>query len=100
MQHIRDLALMKILNKYFKSGSIYKYSDKPAVCLTIFNFSDLTNILIPIFEQYPIKGEKKLDFLDWLKIATLTEEGSHLTAEGLDFIRKIKEGMNTSRFKE
>jgi hypothetical protein len=45
-QHERDLNLMKYLAKYLGSGKVYKYSEKPAVVLTIFQFSDITNIII------------------------------------------------------
>jgi len=40
---------MKYLAKYLGSGKVYTYSEKPAVVLTIFKFSDITNIIIPFF---------------------------------------------------
>ena len=76
------------------------------VVLTIFNFSEITDIIIPFFEKYSKKknilfflrlGVKQLDYLDWCKIAKLINEGSHLTLEGLNLIRAIKSGMNTGR---
>lgn len=65
--------------------------------LTIFNFSDIINIIIPFFEQNPILGIKQLDFLDWCRVAKLMTEGLHLTVEGLELIREIKSGMNRGR---
>ena len=50
-QHERDLSLMKVLVDYLGSGKIYKYSGKPAVVLTIFNFSDINNLIIPFFKS-------------------------------------------------
>jgi hypothetical protein len=38
-----------------------------------------------------------LDFIEWSKIANLMDKGSHLTVEGLNEIRKIRAGMNSSR---
>jgi len=96
-QHERDLNLMKYLVKYLGSGKIYKYSGKPAVVLTIFNFSDITNIIIPFFDKNPLLGVKLFDYIDWCKIAKLMNEGSHLTIDGLNLIREIKYGMNTGR---
>lgn len=96
-QHERDIKLMEKIIKYLGSGKIYKYPKNPAVNLTIVNFSDITNTIIPFFEQNPLLGVKLLDFLDWCKIAKLMIDGSHLTLEGLDLIRKIKSGMNTGR---
>jgi hypothetical protein len=96
-QHERDLKLMECLIKYLGSGKIYKYTGKPAVVLTVFKFSDITNIIIPFFGQYPLLGVKLFDYLDWCKIAKLMNKGSHLTLEGLNLIRDIKSGMNTGR---
>jgi hypothetical protein len=53
--------------------------------------------LIPFFDQYPLHGAKRLDYLDFCKVANLMEGKLHLTEEGLDQIRKIKDGMNTGR---
>ena len=97
-QHERDIKLMECLIKYLGSGKLYKYpGGKPAVVLTIFNFSDITNIIIPYFKQNSLLGIKLLDFLDWCKIANIIQDGSHLTVEGLDLIKQIKSGMNTGR---
>ena len=48
-QHERDRKLMECLINYFGSGKLYKYPGKPAVVLMIFNFTDITNIIIPSF---------------------------------------------------
>ena len=96
-QHERDIILMESLIKYLGSGKIYKYPGKPAIVLTVFNISDITNNIIPFFEKYPLLGVKLLDYLYWCKAAKLINEGSHLTLEGLRLIREIKSGMNTGR---
>jgi hypothetical protein len=49
-QHERDIKLMECISKYLGSGKIYKYPGKSAVVLTIFNFSDITNKIIPFFD--------------------------------------------------
>ena len=46
------------------SGKLYKYPDKPAVVLTVFKFSDVTNKIIPFFDKYSILGVKQLDYID------------------------------------
>ena len=50
-----------------------------------------------MFEQNPIQGVKQLDFLDFSEVAKLMSEGKHLTPEGLELIRAIKNKMNTQR---
>ena len=59
--------------------------------------SDITEKIIPFFNQYPLRGSKALDFKDFVKVAELMKNKAHLTAEGLDQIRKIKAGMNRKK---
>jgi hypothetical protein len=96
-QHSRDIRLMEKLVEYFGSGKIYNYGGKSAVSFTIVDFSDITNIIIPFFNKYPIIGIKLHDYLDWCKIHSLMVNRSHLTMEGINSIREIKLGMNTGR---
>lgn len=60
-------------------------------------FSDITRVIIPFFEEYPILGSKSKDFKDLRKIATLMTSKAHLTEEGIDEISKIKSSMNSYR---
>lgn len=96
-QHIRDIKLMESIIKYLGSGYLYKYPRKEAVSVVIFNNSDIIKLIIPFFEENPLLGIKLLDFQDWCQIAKLIDNGSHLTLEGFNLIRKIKSGMNKSR---
>ena len=96
-QDSRDLILMQKIVEYLGSGRIYKYAGKSAISLTIVDFKDITNILVPFFNENPIIGIKLHDYLDWCKIHSLMLNRSHLTVEGINSIRKIKSGMNTGR---
>ena len=97
-QHSRDIRLMEKIVEYFQAGKIYKYSGgKSAVSLSIVDFSDITNKIVPFFNPNPIIGVKLYDYLDWCKIHSLMVNRSHLTVEGINSIREIKSGMNTGR---
>lgn len=96
-QHSRDIRLMKKIVEYFGSEKIYKYSGKSAVSLSIVDFADITNIIVPLFNQIPIIGIKLYDFTDWCKIHNLMINRSHLTVEGIISIKDIKSGMNRGR---
>lgn len=96
-QHSRDLMLMEKIVEYFGAGKVYKYGGKSAVSLTIVDFTDITNKIVPFFYQYSIIGIKLYDYLDWCKIHSLMVNRSHLTVEGINSIRDIKSGMNTGR---
>jgi hypothetical protein len=60
-------------------------------------FSDMTDKIIPFFVENPIEGVKSKDFEYFCKVAELMQNKAHLTASGLDQIRKIKAGMNRGR---
>ena len=96
-QHSRDFILMQKIVEYWGSGKIYKYAGKSAVSLTIVNFKDITDIIIPFLNENPILGVKLYDYLDWCKIHSLMINRSHLTVQGIDSIRIIKSGMNRGR---
>ncbi len=96
-QHSRDQRLMDKIVEYFGSGKIYKYAGKSAISLTIVDFTDISNIIIPFFNTNPLIGIKLYDYLDWCKIHSLMFNRYHLTVEGINSIRKIKSGMNTGR---
>lgn len=81
---------MEYLVKYLGSGKIYNYLDKPAVSLEIYNFSDITNLIIPFFDKNPLLGVKLLDYRVWCKIAKLMIEGAHLKLEGGFSRNKLK----------
>lgn len=95
-QHIRDKELLTLIINYLKAGIINIHSENILV-LKITKFDDITNNIIPLLEQNPIQGVKYLDFLDFCKVAKLMDEKKHLTPEGLDIIKRIKNKMNTKR---
>nr|YP_010424038.1 hypothetical protein NQV51_mgp17 [Aspergillus sclerotioniger]USH57637.1 hypothetical protein [Aspergillus sclerotioniger] len=96
-QHSRDTILMQKIVDYLGSGRIYKYGGKSAVSLSIVNFKDITEILIPLLNENPILGIKLYDYYDWCKIHSLMVNRKHLTVEGINSIRNIKSGMNRGR---
>jgi len=55
---------MQKIVEYIGSGKIYKYGGKYAVSLSIVDFNDITNIIIPFFNKNPIMGIKLYDYLD------------------------------------
>jgi hypothetical protein len=63
-QHIRDIKLMESIMLLLGSGSIYKYPKQSAINITIINSSDISNKIIPFFNEYPIMGVKLYDYLD------------------------------------
>jgi hypothetical protein len=96
-QHERDIQLMLLIIKYLGVGRLEKHSKRPIVNLVIGNFSELSKIIIPFFDKYPILGIKYLDYKDWCKIANLITLDLHQTKEGFEEIQQIESGMNRGR---
>jgi hypothetical protein len=94
-QHVRDEQLMNSLTEYLNCGNLHK--KREVFEYQVSKFADLTDRIIPFFNKYPILGQKSKDFEDFSKVADLMETKVHLTTEGVNEIRKIKDNMNTGR---
>ena len=94
-QHSRDEKLMRSLIEYFDCGNIIQRGE--AFDFRVTKLSDIENKIIPFFKKFQIYGVKALEFADWCKVAEIMKQKKHLTAEGLEQIRKIKTGMNKGR---
>jgi hypothetical protein len=75
-------------------GVISINSEKSTVLFSINKFQDLIEILIPIFDAYPLQTTKVLDFIDF-KTAILMAQDSK--KENSFNILRIKSNMNLKR---
>lgn len=96
-QHVRDRQMLTLLETYFGCGKYYLSKDHRHGDYLVSDVSALANNIIPFFSQYKIVGIKEKDYLCWSKTINLIIAKKHLTPEGLDQIRKIRENMNTKR---
>lgn len=94
-QHIRDNLLINSLIEFFGCGKVYKRNN--AVDFRVTKITDVTDIIIPFLNLYKIIGIKNQDYLDWCTVAELVKNKEHLTYEGLNKIKIIKDKMNTKR---
>ena len=96
-QHIRDEELIKSLVTYFQCGQYQIATHKKWGSYICTKFSDNFYKILPFFSQYPIRGSKNKDFLDWVKVAEIMQYKGHLTQKGVSNILEIKKGMNKGR---
>lgn len=93
-QNLRDeLLLRALINQLGCGGYSYDSINNTGV-YSVSRFTDILNIIIPLFIEYEISGVKALDFQDWCKIAEIIKVGGHLTPQGSSKIFEIKSGMN------
>lgn len=82
------------LNTLFQSGFISLRPDTThQFRFTINSFKAIPSI-ISYFSNYPLKTNKNINYLLWVKIFNLIENKEHLTIEGLKKIRIIKKEIN------
>lgn len=94
-QHARDEELMRAIANYFNAGSVSL--NRNTFVFRVVNFSELTEIILPLFINHPIQGVKCFDYLDFLKAVEIIKDKKHLTLEGLEQIQNLKDGMNSRR---
>lgn len=95
-QHERDKDLLTLIILSLNCGSLINNGEYVKV-LAVWKFNDIFDIIIPFYAKYALQGDKKLNYLDFIKAANLIKNKAHLTQKGLDQILDIKEGMNKGR---
>lgn len=94
-QHTRDRALLYLIASYFDCGKIELSRNVENFCVS--SYKEVVNIIIPFFNKYPLLGSKNLEFEDFCKVAELMKNKAHLTTEGIEKIKEIKNKMNSLR---
>jgi hypothetical protein len=101
-QHVRNIQVLQSLKSYFNTGVVRAESsrkDETGRQYRVRNTSHLRTTIIPFFEKHPLKTTKRIDFVKFRYILTLMERGVHLTPEGIDKIRKIRDTMNSKKLR-
>jgi hypothetical protein len=77
-------------------GSIYKQGED-SIHYQVSSLLDLTNVIIPHFEKYPLITYKRADFILFKQAVDLINRGEHLTmlAQGLRKLIGIKVSINS-----
>lgn len=98
--HIKDLILLRELHLFFGVGSINVDEAKNMAHYRVASLRDITNIIIPHFDKYPLITQKKADFLLFKQGANLLNLKAHREIEGLREIISLKASMNRQRQSE
>ena len=94
-----DREILERVQKTLECGNIYylnyeRYKKwKPHVKYKVSNLKDITQKVIPFFNQYPLQAKKKKSFELFSQVANLMLRKRHLTPEGILEIRNFKDRM-------
>lgn len=94
-QHSRDEQLIRSLVDYLECGKVYVSGT--VVDYIVTKLTDITDKIVPLFQENYIQGVKYLDFLAFVSVVELMNNKIHLTEKGLNQIKVIKAGMNKGR---
>jgi len=96
VQHQRDLDLLYELRSTMNCGVVRRnHGDR--FCWRVRNLKNLTELIIPFFDKYPLKSKKSLEFIRFRKVVMMMQEGRHLSKEGFAEIAKIASEMNRAQ---
>ena len=95
-QHKRNLRILQRIHQYFGVGAIrfskrdqnYKYEVR--------SIDDLTKVIIPHFDRFPLQTTKRKDFEKFKTICRLVKSKHHLSPQYLKEIIDLAYSMNES----
>ena len=93
VQHERDVQVLHGLKAHFGCGVVRRnHGDRMAY--RVRKLYHLLERVLPFFLEHPLKTKKRVDFQKFRRVCLMMEKGAHLTAEGLDEIRRVAQQMN------
>ena len=96
VQHERDVQVLHALKKHFGCG-VVRSNHGDRMAYRVRGREHLLERIIPFFEKHKLKTGKRVDFQKFRKVLHLMDRGEHLTAEGVEEIRRIATQMNRGR---
>lgn len=85
---------MERIQAFFGVGIVTLRKTRNAAVYTVQSFNDLTDIIIPHFEKYPLISKKQADFLLFKSIVSLLNRKEQSTLEGVQKIVNYRASMN------
>ena len=92
--HKREIPLLISIQKFFGAGSINQDLNRNTARFYISKKSDLIVKVLPHFDAYKLEGDKFKNYLIFREIVLLLKTKAHLTKEGFNKIKLLKEGLN------
>jgi len=86
--------LLLEIKTFFKNvGNIY-ITNNNVINYQVRSINEITNIIIPHFDKYPLISQKQNDFIIFRNIVRLIKNNEHLNDEGLKKIVNFKASLN------
>lgn len=93
--HEKDRDLILIIQEYFGGiGYISNPNNNLTVEFRVSTIKDLTKVIVPHFDNYPLLTKKYLDYLSFKNIINLMLKKEHSGLQGIQKIVNNKASMN------
>lgn len=95
--HNKDYSLLEQIKNYFQVGTLQIKNNKTSPSTVIYSvqsLKDITNKIIPHFDNYPLLTQKQADYLLFKEVINLMNQGKHLNLDGLKEILTYRASMN------
>jgi hypothetical protein len=93
--HIKDKDLLLQIKSFFGgAGTIVTNYNYNFIVYKISSLNDITKLIIPHFDKYPLLTQKYSDFIIFKNIIKLIYKGEHLDKEGIIKIVNLKASLN------
>ncbi len=96
VQHQKDIQILHALKAYFGCG-VVRTNHGDRMAYRVRGIEHLSAHIIPFFEKHSLKTKKRIDFINFRKVLLKMHNGDHLTSEGIEEIRHLKEQMNRGK---
>ncbi len=99
VQGERSLDALQLLERFFNCGQVGRHvrqdNHHEKLCrFTVRKLSDLSELIIPFFEEHPLVTAKAEDFKKFADVVSMMERGIHLRVGGMVRIAEITQTMN------
>jgi hypothetical protein len=86
--------MLRKLHFFFGVGTIYEREINNTVTYEVQSLRDITNVIIPHFDKYPLITQKRADYLLFKQGVNLLNLKAHSKVEGIREILSLKASMN------
>jgi len=93
--HIKDIDILYGLQNFFGVGIVYLNKNGKSAIYMVRKLKDITNVIIPHFDSYPLISQKRADYLLFRQAIYLLLDGqAQSSIGGIHEILSIKASMN------
>lgn len=93
--HQKEIALLKLIKAYFGGIGFIGKAGKDSISYTVSSLVDLTKVIIPHLDKYPLITNKKADYELFKRVVEKKISKEHLSYKGVQEILNIRASMNT-----